>query len=231
MNKRRIFPFLIYVVALIALFSWSMGLFSGNGAALSYSQVLELFEAEQVKSFVVEDQTITLNLHTAVNGKVQITTTLADPETFRMEMQELLHAQLKSGVLEGYDFVPEKGFSPSQLIFPLLTVGVILLLLRAITQLNRERGITVVLITHHMNEAENADRVIVMNDGQVAMDGTPRQVFARVAELREMGLAAPHTVELLSALNEEGELLPLDAITVDECADAICRAFGGTVKE
>ena len=103
--------------------------------------------------------------------------------------------------------------------------------LRAITQLNRERGITVVLITHHMNEAENADRVIVMNDGQVAMDGTPRQVFARVAELREMGLAAPHTVELLSALNEEGELLPLDAITVDECADAICRAFGGTVKE
>ena len=131
MNKRRIFPFLIYVVALIALFSWSMGLFSGNGAALSYSQVLELFEAEQVKSFVVEDQTITLNLYTAVSGKTQITTTLADPETFRLEMQELLHAQLKSGVLEGYDFVPEKGFSPSQLIFPLLTVGVILLLLWA----------------------------------------------------------------------------------------------------
>ena len=132
MNKRRIFPFLIYVVALIALFSWSMGIFSGNGAALSYSQVLELFEAEQVKSFVVEDQSITLNLHAAVNGKTQITTTLADPESFRLEMQDLLHAQLKSGVLEGYDFVPEKGFSPSQLIFPLLTVGVILLLLWAI---------------------------------------------------------------------------------------------------
>ena len=132
MNKRRIFPFLIYVVALIALFSWSMGIFSGNGAALSYSQVLELFEAEQVKSFVVEDQSITLNLHAAVNGKTQITTTLADPESFRLEVQDLLHAQLKSGVLEGYDFVPEKGFSPSQLIFPLLTVGVILLLLWAI---------------------------------------------------------------------------------------------------
>ena len=103
--------------------------------------------------------------------------------------------------------------------------------LSTVTRLNRERGITVVLITHHMNEAENADRVIVMNDGQVAMDGTPRQVFARVAELRQLGLAAPHTVELLSALNEEGELLPLDAITVEECADAICRAFGGTMKE
>ena len=131
MNKRRIVPFFIYVVALIALFSWSLGLFSGRGAALSYSQVLELFEAEQVKRFVVEDQSITLELHQPVNGKTQITTTLADPEIFRLEMQDLLHAQLKSGVLEGYDLVPEKAFSPSQLIFPLLTVGVILLLLWA----------------------------------------------------------------------------------------------------
>ena len=103
--------------------------------------------------------------------------------------------------------------------------------LSAVTRLNRERGITVVLITHHMNEAEDADRVIVMDHGQVAMDGTPRQVFARVAELKALGLTSPHTVELLAALNESGELLPLDAITVEECADAICRAFGGTVKE
>ena len=103
--------------------------------------------------------------------------------------------------------------------------------LDAVKRLNRERGITVVLITHHMNEAEDADRVIVMDHGQVAMDGTPRQVFARVAELKALGLTSPHTVELLAALNESGELLPLDAITVEECADAICRAFGGTVKE
>ena len=103
--------------------------------------------------------------------------------------------------------------------------------LSAVKRLNRERGITVVLITHHMNEAEDADRVIVMDHGQVAMDGTPRQVFARVAELKALGLTSPHTVELLAALNESGELLPLDAITVEECADAICRAFGGTVKE
>ena len=103
--------------------------------------------------------------------------------------------------------------------------------LSAVKRLNRERGITVVLITHHMDEAEDADRVIVMDHGQVAMDGTPRQVFARVAELKALGLTSPHTVELLAALNESGELLPLDAITVEECADAICRAFGGTVKE
>ena len=132
MNKRRIIPLLIYAVILITLFSWSIGLFSGGGSALSYSQVLQLFEQERVRSFVVEDQTITLELHEPLNGKTKITTTLADPETFRLETRELLHAQLESGVLAGYDFVPEKGFSPSQLIFPLLTVGIILLLLWAL---------------------------------------------------------------------------------------------------
>jgi len=103
--------------------------------------------------------------------------------------------------------------------------------LAAVQRLNRERGITVVLITHHMNEAENADRVIVMDHGRVAMDGTPRQVFARVAELKELGLAAPHTVELLAALNESGMLLPLEAVTVEECADAIFHAFAADEKE
>ncbi len=103
--------------------------------------------------------------------------------------------------------------------------------LRTIGKLNRELGITVVLITHHMNEAEDADRVIVMNNGQVAMDGTPREIFARVAELRAMGLAAPHTVELMEQLNRQGMALPLSAITVEECADAICDALGVGVKE
>ena len=98
--------------------------------------------------------------------------------------------------------------------------------LRTIGELNRERGITVVLITHHMNEAEDADRIIVMNGGRVAMDGTPREIFARVEELREIGLAAPHTVELMEELNRAGLNLPLSAITVEECADAIYQALG-----
>ena len=93
--------------------------------------------------------------------------------------------------------------------------------------LNRERGITVVLITHHMAEAESADRVIVMNDGQVAMDGAPHDVFAQVDRLHELGLAAPDTVELLHLLREAGIDVPLTGLTVDECADTICRAFGG----
>ena len=100
-----------------------------------------------------------------------------------------------------------------------------------VRRLNRERGITVVLITHHMAEAESADRVIVMNDGQVAMDGAPHEVFAQVDRLHELGLAAPDTVELLHLLREAGMDVPLTGLTVDECADTICRAFGGAEGE
>ena len=98
--------------------------------------------------------------------------------------------------------------------------------LSAVHKLNREKGITVVLITHHMSEAEDADRVIVMNDGVVAMDGTPRQVFARVEELHGFGLAAPDTVELLDGLRQAGLPVTLDSLTVEQCADTICRALG-----
>ena len=97
--------------------------------------------------------------------------------------------------------------------------------LSAIRALNKERNITVVLITHHMDEAMDADRLIVMNDGKLVMDGTPAQVFTQVEALRAMGLAAPDTVELLYGLRQSGMDVPLDALTVDACAAAICRAL------
>ena len=97
--------------------------------------------------------------------------------------------------------------------------------LSAIRALNRERNITVVLITHHMDEAMDADRLIVMNDGKLVMDGTPAEVFTQVDALRAMGLAAPDTVELLCGLRQSGMDVPLDALTVDACADAICKAL------
>ena len=103
--------------------------------------------------------------------------------------------------------------------------------LAAVEKLNREQGITVVLITHHMNEAEHADRVIVMNEGRVAMDGAPREVFAQVEKLKSIDLTVPDTVELLYELRGAGCDLPLTAITVDECADAIARCFGKSAKE
>ncbi|MCI9120958.1 MAG: energy-coupling factor transporter ATPase [Oscillibacter sp.] len=97
--------------------------------------------------------------------------------------------------------------------------------LATVHRLNREKGITVVLITHHMNEAEGADRVLVMNDGRVDLDGTPKEVFSQLKRLRATGLTAPDTVDLLDRLRRGGLDVPLDALTVEECADAIADAL------
>ena len=97
--------------------------------------------------------------------------------------------------------------------------------LDTVRQLNREKGITIVLITHHMNEAAMADRVVVMDDGHVVMDGKPREILTRMEDLRAIGLDVPHTVELLHGLREDGFDVPLDALTVEECADAVCSAL------
>ena len=97
--------------------------------------------------------------------------------------------------------------------------------LETVSRLNREKGITVVMITHHMDEAELADRLIVMNKGEIYLDGTPREIFQKVDELRCIGLTVPETVKLLCALREAGLDVPLDAVSVEECADAICAAL------
>ena len=97
--------------------------------------------------------------------------------------------------------------------------------LSTIEKLHREMGITVVLITHHMDEAILADRVVVMNEGRVAMDGTPTEVFTRVEELEEMGLIVPDTVQLLHRLRAAGYDVPLDALDVESCADAVFGAL------
>jgi len=99
--------------------------------------------------------------------------------------------------------------------------------LDAVKRLCRQNGITVVLITHHMSEAVDADWLYVLSAGKLALSGTPAEVFPRVRELHELGLAAPDTTELLSALNGKGFHLPLDALTVDACADAIALALKG----
>ena len=97
--------------------------------------------------------------------------------------------------------------------------------LSAVHRLNREKDITVILITHHMNEAEDADRVVVMNDGRVDLDGTPEEVFSQVACLRHLGLTAPDTVDLLDRLRQKGWDVPLDALRVEDCAAAVAGAL------
>ena len=93
--------------------------------------------------------------------------------------------------------------------------------METVEKLNREKGITVVLITHHMDEAARAQRVIVLDKGQVKADGTPKQVFSQVEMLHEIGLAAPDPVELCWLLRQKGAQLPLDALTPEECAQAL----------
>ena len=94
-----------------------------------------------------------------------------------------------------------------------------------VTRLCREEGITVVLITHHMSECVGSDRLVVMSEGNVIADGTPRDVFSQVELLRSEGLSVPTTTELIYDLDAAGWSLPLSALTVDECADAIAAAL------
>ena len=96
--------------------------------------------------------------------------------------------------------------------------------METISRLNREKGITVVLITHHMDEAAKAQRVVVMHKGKVAADGTPKEVFTQVQLLHDLGLAAPETVELCWELNKHGFSLPLDRLSEEECAQTLYNA-------
>lgn len=90
-----------------------------------------------------------------------------------------------------------------------------------IHDLRNKYGVAVVLITHHMEETIHADRLIVMDGGKIVMDGKPTEVFVHVEELKSLGLAVPETTELLWELNKKGFRLPLEALTVEECAQAL----------
>lgn len=94
-----------------------------------------------------------------------------------------------------------------------------------IHELNQKFGVTVLLITHHMREAIDADRVVVMNEGKIIADDIPERVFSQVELLRGVGLTVPETTELMFALNQEGWDLPLDALSVEACAQAIAAAL------
>ena len=94
-------------------------------------------------------------------------------------------------------------------------------IINTILRLNKEKGITVVLITHYMEEAEKADRVLVMNDGEFIADGTPKEIFKNVKMLKSVGLDVPQTTELLYALNQNEIAVPTDVLSIEETADAI----------
>ena len=93
-----------------------------------------------------------------------------------------------------------------------------------IRRLNREAGMTVISITHYMEEAVDCDRVLVMDRGRIVMDGTPREIFSRGPELRSLELSVPQVTELADELRDAGVQLPEGILTDDELVEALCRS-------
>ena len=159
MKKRSFLSVLFYVAVLALIFSLVLGLFSPRNDGLTYSQILELFQKEQVKSFVVEENTITLELHNPYKGDKKLICQIADPEAFHQQMQPLFAQQTESGILEKYDFLPEKGFSPFSLVLPMLLVGIVLLILWVILMGRANHG-------NQMSNFGRARTVLGVPDGK-----------------------------------------------------------------
>ncbi|MEF2836592.1 MAG: ATP-dependent zinc metalloprotease FtsH [Oscillospiraceae bacterium] len=126
-KNRKSFPIFIYVLLLFSVFSWVSNLFTENVSKIPYSQVISLFRQEQVKAFEVKDEVITMELYGTIDGENIVRANLAYPESFLSEMGELLEQQTASGVLQYYSLSPKEGFTPTDLILPLILAGLVLL--------------------------------------------------------------------------------------------------------
>ena len=126
-KNRKPIPVILYVILLISVFSWASQLLGDGVSKIPYSQVLSLFRQEQVKAFEVQDDVITMELYDAIDGENIVSANLAYPESFLAEMGDLLEEQTASGVLEYYTLSPKEGFSPNDLILPLILAGLVLL--------------------------------------------------------------------------------------------------------
>ena len=128
MKKQGFFGVIVYLLILAVLCGWLMGLFGDGTDGLTYSQVVELFQQEQVKKFTVQENLIYMELHSSYDGKTELVANLADSESFRAEMWELIQSQKAAGILESYDMIPDKGFSPMSLVLPLALSGLLVLI-------------------------------------------------------------------------------------------------------
>ncbi len=128
MKNSKILTVVLYVLLLVMAFSLLTGIFGTDDNEIPYSQVVSLLENEQVRSFTVQGQTILLELHRPYEGQLLVTTELADSESFRREMWDLIQTQSASGVLESYDFLPVPEATPYDFILPLIIAGLAILL-------------------------------------------------------------------------------------------------------
>ena len=179
MKKRSLFSVLLYVGVLALILSLILGVFGLGKDKLTYSQIVGLFQEEKVKSFTVKEQTIILELHEEYEGKSKLTCQLADPESFRQEMWSTIQEQTQNGVLHNYDFVPEKGFSPFDLILPLLIVGVVILILWALLMSRANNG-------NHMANFGRARTIMGAPDGKKVTFDDVAGVDEEKAELQEI---------------------------------------------
>ena len=196
-------PVLVYIVLLVLLYSWISGGFGMGETKLSHTQITELFAAEQVKSFVIQGNKIELTLHTPYEGESTILCSMGDPDFFLEQNAELLAAQRESGVLEGYNFLPQKAVSPMDLIPPLLISGGVLLLLWFLL-MGRAQG------NNPMNNFGKARTVLGIPDGRkvtfadvAGADEEKEELqegvdFLRAPEkFHEMGARIPHGILLV----------------------------------
>jgi len=129
LKNRRIITIIVYVAILAVTFSWMMGLFGGRITEIPYSQMMTLFRQNQVKSFVVQGNVITMELHTPLDGKTEVSAALAYPENFQQDMQSVFDQQSADGVLQSYKFLPEEKLSPYAFVLPIILAGLAILLL------------------------------------------------------------------------------------------------------
>ena len=163
MKKTRFVPLIVYLLLLGLAFSFILGIFSTSSNAIPYSGIVSLIEDGKVKNFVVEDQTITMELYEALDGKTVVSSYLADPDGFRTQMWDTLQAQLADGTLEGFDFLPEEKFEPMDLVLPLLLAGAVLLLIWFFMMSRANNN-------NHMNNFGRARTTIGSPDKKVTFD-------------------------------------------------------------
>ncbi len=203
MKNRKQIPLLIYLIGLMLIMTWAMGALNGAAEDYSYSDIVTLFENEQVKSFTVSENTIRLVLHNPVDDETELRVHLADPESFRLEMTELLRDQKSRGILESYDFLPESQFSPFDLVMPLLLVGMVLLFVWAMFMGRMNNN-------NPMNSFGKARTVLGIPDGKkvtfadVAGCDEEKEELAEVVDFLQdpakytaMGARIPHGILLL----------------------------------
>ena len=205
MKQRKNIPVFIYLLVLLVLLYGVMQVITLSSQAVSYSDIVELFETEQVKSFVVRGNVIHLELHSPLNGETELQADMANPESFRAEMTPLLREQSEKGILESYDFLPEQGFTPFDLVLPLLVVGVVLLLLWSMIMM-RANGNG----NGHMNGFTKARTVLGVPDGKkvtfadVAGADEEKEELAEIVDFlanpkkyTEIGARIPHGILLV----------------------------------